>query len=206
MLTAFSIGFFLGISLILAIGAQNAFVLRHGIQGKHVFSIALFCAASDTFLILIGITGISLFFNSFVDKYLNLFFAISSLWLFTYGVIRLMSAFKSNSAIDIENSTSKSLLQTLLALFFLTFLNPHVYLDTVILIGTIAQQFSGNLKASFAIGASFASFVFFFSLSYGAKLLVPIMNSKNSWRILDSLIALIMFSISFKLATEVNWL
>jgi L-lysine exporter family protein LysE/ArgO len=206
MLLAFATGFFIGISLILAIGAQNAFVLRHGILRQHVFYIALFCSVSDAALIFLGVNGISFFFTNFMDKFSNILFGISSIWLSGYGIIRLMSVFKSNSAINIEKTTVKGLFPTLIALFILTFANPHVYLDTVILIGSIAQQFSGDLKIIFAIGASVASFVFFFSLSYGAKMLAPIMKNSNSWRILDGLIAIIMFSIAFKLAHEGNWL
>jgi L-lysine exporter family protein LysE/ArgO len=206
MLIAFSTGFFLGISLILAIGAQNAFVLRHGILRQHVFYITIFCAISDAALIAIGVTGISFFFNNFLDKFSNILFGISSIWLAGYGIIRLMGVFKSDSAIDIDKTQVSALLPTLTSLFFLTFANPHVYLDTVILIGSIAQQFSGDLKVAFAIGASIASFVFFFSLSYGAKLLSPVMNNPRSWRILDGAIAIIMFLIAFKLASEGNWL
>jgi L-lysine exporter family protein LysE/ArgO len=206
MFLAFFTGFFLGLSLIIAIGAQNAFVLRHGIMQQHVFYIALFCAVSDTALILLGITGISIFFNNFEDEFYNFLFGISSIWLSGYGFIRLMSVFKSNLSIYIERAKVKKLLPTLTTLFFLTFANPHVYLDTLILIGSISQQFSGELKVGFAIGASLASFVFFFSLSYGSKFLAPIMQNPNSWRILDFLIAIIMFSIAFKLAVEGNWL
>jgi L-lysine exporter family protein LysE/ArgO len=206
MFSAFFTGFFLGLSLIVAIGAQNAFVLRHGILRQHVFYIALFCAVSDAALIILGVTGISLFFNNFVDQFSNILFGISSIWLSGYGIIRLKSVFKSNSSIDIEKTTVKGLFSTLIALFILTFTNPHVYLDTVILIGSLAQQFSGELKVGFTIGASLASFVFFFGLSYGAKLLAPIMQDPNSWRILDCVIAIIMFSIAFKLAVEGNWL
>jgi L-lysine exporter family protein LysE/ArgO len=206
MFIAFTTGFLLGISLILAIGAQNAFVLRHGILQQHVFYIALFCAISDALLIIIGVTGISFFFNNFIDEFSNLIFGISSIWLAGYGIIRLKSVFKSNSTIDIEKTTLKELLPTLSALFILTFVNPHVYLDTIILIGSIAQKFSGGLKVAFTIGASLASFVFFFSLSYGAKLIAPIMIHPNSWRILDGGIAIIMFSIAYTLATEGNLL
>jgi len=206
MFSAFFTGFFLGLSLIVAIGAQNAFVLRHGILRQHVFYIALFCAVSDSALIFLGVTGISFFFNNFVDQFSNILFGISSIWLSGYGIIRLMSVFKSDSSIDIEKTSVKGLLPTLIALFILTFANPHVYLDTVILIGSIAQQFSGDLRVAFAIGASLSSFVFFFSLSYGAKLLAPIMQNPNSWRILDGVIAIIMFSIAIKLAVEGNWL
>ena len=197
MFSAFFTGFFLGLSLIVAIGAQNAFVLRHGILRQHVFYIALFCAVSDAALIFLGVTGISFFFYNFVDQFSNILFGISSIWLSGYGIIRLMSVFKSNSSIDIEKTTVKGLFPTLTALFILTFANPHVYLDTVILIGSIAQQFSGELRVGFTIGASLASFVFFFGLSYGAKLLAPIMQNPNSWRILDGFIAIIMFSIAF---------
>ena len=98
MLIAFATGFFLGISLIFAIGAQNVFVLRHGILQQHVFYIALFCAISDAALITLGVTGISYFFNNFVDKFSSLLFGISSIWLSCYGIIRLMGVFKSNSA------------------------------------------------------------------------------------------------------------
>ena len=200
MFSAFFTGFFLGLSLIVAIGAQNAFVLRHGILRQHVFYVALFCAVSDAALIFLGVAGISFFFTNFVDQFSNILFGISSIWLSGYGIIRLMSVFKSNSAIDIEKTSVKGLLPTLIALFILTFANPHVYLDTVILIGSIAQQFSGDLRVAFAIGASLSSFVFFFSLSYGAKFLASIMQNPNSWRILDGVIAIIMFSIAFKLA------
>ena len=206
MLTAFLTGFFLGISLILAIGAQNAFVLRQGIMRHHIFYVALCCAFSDALLICIGISGISFFLNNFVTQFTSLLFGISSIWLTGYGTIRLIAAFKSNSAIKINISTPKSLLPTLSVLAVLTFANPHVYLDTVVLIGSISQQFYGDLKIAFAIGASIASFVFFFSLAYGAKLFAPIMQKPFSWRILDFLIALIMFTIAIKLAYEGNWL
>jgi L-lysine exporter family protein LysE/ArgO len=206
VISAFLTGFFLGISLILAIGAQNAFILRQGIIGQHVFYVALFCALSDAFLIFIGIVGISFFFNNFVNQFADLLFGFSSIWLASYGAVRLISAFKSNATIQIETSTPKSLLPTLTILTVLTFANPHVYLDTMVLIGSVSQQFYENDKISFALGASLASFVFFFSLAYGAKMLAPKMQSSYSWRILDFLIALIMFTIAIKLAYAGNWL
>jgi L-lysine exporter family protein LysE/ArgO len=206
MLSAFLTGFFLGLSLIVAIGAQNIFVLRQGVLRQHIFYVALFCALSDAFLICIGIVGISFFFNNFVNQFEDLLFGFSSIWLASYGAVRLISAFKSNSTIQIETSTPKSLLPTLTILTVLTFANPHVYLDTMVLIGSVSQQFTGNTKILFAIGASLASFVFFFSLAYGAKLLAPIMQKPPSWRTLDFLIALIMFTIAIKLADAGNWL
>ena len=206
MILAILTGFFLGMSLIIAIGAQNAFVLRQGIIGKHVFYVALFCATSDAILISIGVVGISLFFNSFVTQNSHWLFGFSAIWVLGYGIIRLNSAFRANTILEINSSKSKSLLSTISMVAILTFANPHVYLDTMVLIGTVSQQFIGVDQLAFAIGASFASFVFFFSLAYGAKFLEPIMKNPNSWKIFDCLIAFIMFSISFKLLTAGNWI
>ena len=204
MFTAFLTGFFLGLSLIIAIGAQNAFVLRQGILGQHVFYVALFCAFADALLITIGVVGISFFLNNFINQNLNTLFGLSAIWLFGYGVIRLRSAFKSNKTIEVEASSLQGLLPTISVVAVLTFLNPHVYLDTMILIGSISQQFSGFQKITFAMGATLASFVFFFSLAYGARLLTPLMQRSFSWKVLDSLIALIMFTIAFNLARAGN--
>lgn len=206
MITAFLTGFFLGASLIIAIGAQNTLVLRHGIVGQHVFYVALFCALSDALLICIGIIGISFFLNNFIAQFSDLLFGFSAIWLAFYGVMKIKSIFKSNSVIEMESTISHKIIPTLSILFVVTFLNPHVYLDTMVLIGSISQQFSGANKIAFAIGSVMASFVFFFSLAYGAKLLMPLMKSPNSWRKLDFLIAVVMFSISIKLAYAGSWI
>ena len=206
MISAFLTGFFLGMSLIVAIGAQNTFVLRQGIVGHHVFYVALFCALSDTLLITIGVTGISFFLNNFATQMSNWLFGFSALWLSGYGILRLIAAYKANAMLEIESSTSKGLLSTISIVSILTFANPHVYLDTMILIGSVSLQFSGENKLAFVLGASFSSFVFFFSLAYGAKLLMPIMKRPSSWQILDCLIAFVMFTIAFKLASAGNWL
>ena len=206
MIQSFLTGFFLGLSLIIAIGAQNTFVLRQGILGQHIFYVALFCALSDALLISIGVAGISFFLNNFINQNSNILFALSAFWLLGYGVIRLRSALKSTYTIEIEASKIKGLLPTISVAATLTFLNPHVYLDTMILIGSISQQFSGSYKVTFALGAILASFVFFFSLAYGAKILSPLMQSQFAWRTLDCLIALIMFTIAFRLASSGSWL
>ena len=205
MLSAFFTGFFLGMSLIIAIGAQNAFVLRQGIIRKHVFSVALFCAISDSLLISIGVTGISIFLNTFVSEFSNILFGITALWLIGYGIMRLKSAFAGNTILEITKSDSISLKSTLVTLAILTFANPHVYLDTVVLIGSLSQQFINESKIAFTLGACFASFVFFFCLSYGAKILTPLMKNQFSWQVLDFLIALIMFSLALNLASSGNW-
>ena len=206
MISAFLTGFFLGLSLIIAIGAQNVFVLRQGILGQHVFYVALFCALADALLISIGVAGISFFLNNFINQYLSILFGFSAIWLSGYGVVRLLSLFQSNKTIEIKASSLKGLFPTLSVAAVLTFLNPHVYLDTMILIGSISQQFSGFQKITFTLGAIIASFVFFFSLAYGARLLTPLMQQPFSWKILDSLIALIMFTIAFNLALAGNWI
>ena len=206
MLPAFLTGFFLGLSLIVAIGAQNSFVLRQGILGQHVFYVALFCALADALLISIGVAGISFFLNNIINQISSLLFGFSALWLTGYGVLRLKAVFKADIMVEIESSKSKGLIPTISIAAILTFANPHVYLDTMVLIGSISQQFSGYYRIAFALGACLASFVFFFSLAYGARLLEPIMKSPSSWRILDGLIALIMFIIAFKLASAGNWI
>jgi len=206
MLLAFLTGFFLGLSLIVAIGAQNAFVLRQGILGQHVFYVALFCALADALLIGIGVAGISFFLNNIINQISSTLFGFSALWLSGYGILRLIAVFKADTTIEIDASKSKGLIPTISIAAILTFANPHVYLDTMVLIGSISQQFFGYYKFAFALGAVLASFVFFFSLAYGAKLLEPIMKRPSSWRILDCLIALVMFAIAFKLASAGNWL
>jgi L-lysine exporter family protein LysE/ArgO len=206
LVTAFLTGFFIGLSLIVAIGAQNSFVLRQGILKQHVFYIALFCALSDAILIGIGISGISFLFNNFTTQILNYLLGFSALWLIGYGSLKFKAAYNGDSLIDIKESSPKNLLPTLSILAVFTFANPHVYLDTMILIGSVSQQFNDADKIIFGLGASLASFVFFFSLSYGARLLRPLMRQPYSWRILDSLIGLIMLTIAIKLAFTGHWI
>ena len=206
MMSAFLTGFFLGLSLIVAIGAQNSFVLRQGILGQHVFYVALFCALADALLISIGVAGISFFLNNIINQISSLLFGFSALWLTGYGVLRLKAVFKADIMVEIESLKSEGVIPTLSIAAILTFANPHVYLDTMVLIGSISQQFSGYYRIAFALGACLSSFVFFFSLAYGSKLLEPLMKRPSSWRILDGIIALIMFTIAYKLALAGSWL
>ena len=198
-------GFILGFSLILAIGAQNSFVLRQGLMGRHVFAVALFCSLSDALLIFIGVAGISIFLNNYINLISDWLFVFAAIWLACYGLLRLKNAIKGNSALVIESASNNGLISTLSFLVVLTFANPHVYLDTVILIGSVSQQFPGNIKFAFAIGAALASFVFFFSLAYGAKFLSPIMQRPLAWRVLDGFIAFVMFSLAIKISYSGGW-
>ena len=205
MLSAFLSGFILGFSLILAIGAQNSFVLRQGLMGRHVFTVALFCSLSDALLISIGVAGISIFLNNYIDLVSDWLFGISAIWLAGYGLLRIRDAVIGKSVLIAENSSVNGLVSTLSFLSVLTFANPHVYLDTVVLIGSVSQQFPDNTKLAYVLGASIASFVFFFSLAYGAKFLSPIMQRPIAWQLLDSFIAFVMFTLAIKIAQAGGW-
>ena len=206
MLSAFLTGLFLGLSLIVAIGAQNVFVIRSGILRNHIFYIALFCAISDSLLIILGITGISFFLKDFFNEFSNIIFGFSALWLASYGFLRIRSALIYNSIAIDNNSESSSLFNSISIVSVFTFANPHVYLDTMILIGSVSQQFLDINKIYFGIGACTASFIWFFSIAYCAKLLTPIMQKPSHWKTLDLLIALIMFVIAFNLASQGKWI
>ena len=205
MVTAFFTGFFLGLSLIVAIGSQNAFVLRQGILRQHIFYIALFCSISDALLIILGVVGISYFLNDFINEYSKIIFGLAAFWLFIYGFTRINLVFKGNSKIIESNIKSSSLLNTISFTAIFTFANPHVYLDTMILIGSVSQQFLELNRIYFVFGACIASFVWFFSIAYGAKLLTPLMQTPRHWQILDTFIASIMFIIAFNLASQGGW-
>jgi len=206
MLSAFLTGLLLGFSLIIAIGAQNTFVLRQGIGNNHIFYIVLFCAISDAILIIIGISGVSYFINGLSTQISDWLFGFSAIWLSGYGILRVKALFRNDKAIIIDEKLNKNLSSSLLLASIITFANPHVYIDTMVLIGAVSQQFLGENKFAFGFGAILASFIFFFSLGYGARLLIPIMQSPNSWRVLDVVVAIIMFSIAISLAYSGNWI
>ncbi len=191
-------GFATGFSLILAIGAQNAFVLRQGLARTHVFWLCLFCAASDALLISAGVLG----FSAVVALYPGLprIMALAgAAFLAVYGLQRMIAAWRGDYAIQLSGQ-SKALLPTLATAAAFTWLNPHVYLDTLGLIGAISTDYHDTgLKTAFGLGAVIASFIFFFSLGYGARLLGPVMQSARAWRVLDALIAIVMWALAIKL-------
>ncbi len=189
-------GFTLGLSLIIAIGSQNAFVLKQGLKQEHVFVICFICALSDAILIILGIVGFSVIIEKspWVEPFARYG---GALFLFYYGASSFLTALK-NESLSPSDVSAHSLLKAVSICLAFTWLNPHVYLDTVVLIGSISSQFPEQ-KVAFAIGASLASFIFFFSLGYGARFLLPIFKSEKSWKILDVLIGIIMWLIAFKL-------
>ena len=186
-------GFAISISLIFALGPQNVFVLRQGLMKEHVFISCLVCAVSDAFLIGAGVLGVGAFISEIEE--IKIWISImASLFLFTYGIMRVKSALDP-IGMEVNEGDSKSLKVTIIAGLAFTYLNPHVYVDTLLLIGGASSRYSGDEQMIFGIGAASASFVFFFSLGYGAKLMSPILNNPKSWKIIDLIIAAIMFIV-----------
>lgn len=198
MLPTLMAGFGLGFSLILAIGAQNAFVLRQGIRGQHVLPIVLTCAFSDALLITAGVAGFGTL-TAAVPWFETAMRLGGVLFLTWYGLRALRAAWTGGAALRTEGQgVQTALLPAVLTCLAFTWLNPHVYLDTVLLIGSIASQFPGQ-ELVFAAGAMTASFLFFFGLGYGARWLRPLFADPKSWRILDGIVAATMWAIAFKL-------
>jgi len=191
-------GLTMGLGLIVAIGAQNVFVLRQGLRHEHVFAVCLACALSDAILIIVGITSFAKIavMLPWIDPAMRYGGAAFLAW---YGAMSLRSALRSRDALVVESMEVPSTLsRTLLACLAITWLNPHVYLDTVVLLGTVSTQFPGR-QFSFAAGATTGSFLFFFALGYGAKRLRPVFAKPSSWRMLEGAIALVMWAIALKL-------
>lgn len=193
----FLTGLGVGFSLILAIGAQNAFVLKQGLKRQYVFGVCLICALSDSILIYLGITGFSKIVIEFplITTFARYFGAI---FLFFYGLKSFYSAFKMNTCLNPSNIEKNNIYKVLGTCLAFTWLNPHVYLDTVVLVGSISTNFTDQLYI-FAMGTILSSWIFFFSLGYGAKFLLPLFQKPISWKILDFVIGIIMWIIAVTL-------
>ena len=196
---AFS-GFLLGGTLIIAIGAQNAFILRMGLLRQHVFTLCLICALSDALLIAVGVAGLGAFVDS--NPGLLRFISIAgALFLFSYAILAIRRALKPSAMLQ-ANEPGMALSKAVSICLAFTFLNPHVYLDTVVLIGTLASVYQGQFRLAFGVGAMTASFVWFFTLGYGARLLEPVFEKPIAWRVLDVIIALVMSWLAFSLLSH----
>ena len=198
MPSAFLPGLLLGLSLIVAIGAQNAFVLRQGLRGEHVLAVCLTCAVSDAVLILVGVGGFAragawLPWLETATRYAGAAF------LLAYGLRSFRAAVRAGGALTPSAAGPAGLGATLATCLALTWLNPHVYLDTVVLLGAVSTQFAAD-KPAFALGAMTASFLFFFALGYGARLLRPVFGRPGAWRVLDGVIGVVMCTIAATLA------
>jgi L-lysine exporter family protein LysE/ArgO len=196
MMTAFLPGFLLGFSLILAIGAQNAMVLRQGLRREHVFAVCLTCALSDAILIAAGVAG-SGALAARVPWFEPLMRYGGAAFLFCYGVLSLRSAWRGGHSLRATEAPQVGRTATLVTVLGLTWLNPHVYLDTVVLLGSVSAQYDDRL--AFAAGAILASFAFFFALGYGARALAPFFARPAAWRALDLVVGLTMWAIAAKL-------
>ena len=217
MLSPVLAGLGLGFSLIVAIGAQNLFVLRQGLRREHVLAVAAICAISDAVLIVLGVSGIGLVLQA-VPWLVDVVRWAGALFLVTYGVLAARRAWRpSGEALRAAEAdtvpeagadgggshrtataTRTRLLPVLLTCLALTWLNPHVYLDTVFLLGTVANT-HGDARWLFAAGAVTASFVWFFGLAFGARLSGRWLSTPRAWRILDGVIAVVMIALGVSL-------
>ncbi|WP_430738231.1 LysE/ArgO family amino acid transporter [Psychrobacter sp. VH5] len=189
-------GFLLGLSLIIAIGSQNAFVLKQGLKREHIFFVCLFCALSDAILISAGVGG----FGAVTARYPHIVdvakFA-GVVFLLGYGLQSLYASVRLSQALTVEGQVVSSLKKALLLCFGFTWLNPHVYLDTLVLVGMVSTGASS--KVVFAAGAVSASFFFFFALGYGARLLKPLFAKPKAWNVLDALVGILMLYLAWHL-------
>ena len=185
-----------GLSLILAIGAQNAFVLKQGLTRRHVFAVCLFCAMSDAILIAVGVGGMSIAGAGLPWLFETMRWG-GVAFLLWYGLRSFRAALAGGAVLNPEGK-SNGLTVTLASVAIITWLNPHVYLDTVVLLGSIASQWPDRF--AFASGAITGSFVFFFTLGYGARFLAPIFARPRAWQWLEAAIGCVMWAIALKLA------
>lgn len=190
-------GFLTGLSLIVAIGAQNAYVIRQGLLRSHVLLVVIVCSFSDALLIILGTGGLGAIVKA-NENLLTFIRWFGVAYLTWFGIRSLRSALKENKLLA-SGAAEKSWKKILATVLALTYLNPHVYLDTVIFVGSIANQFTTD-RWYFALGACLASFAWFSAIGFGAQAASKLMSKPIFWRILDTFIALVMFSIAFTLA------
>jgi len=191
-------GLAVGFGLIIAIGVQNAFVIKQGLLKNHVFIIAFICASIDAILIIIGVAGLGVIISSNpillgVAKYGGIVF------LLCYAAKSFHNAFKGDILYISNDNAKMSLNKAIVTTFAVSLLNPHLYIDTCLLIGSIGSNFQGSEKFDFAFGAISASFIWFFTISYAARLLIPIFQQPIAWKILDFIIGVIMCVIATSL-------
>ena len=183
------LGFGTMMTLIVAIGAQNAFVLRQGLRRHAVAQVVAVCAISDAILVAVGVAGFGAIVKAFPAA-ITIAAVVGGIFLLGYGFLAARRAF-SPSALNAGTETNTRPVLTALAL---TWLNPHVYLDTVLLLGSIAAG-----RWLFGVGAVTASITWFVALGFGARLLSPLFAKPRSWRVLDGLIAVVMITLGVTL-------
>ncbi|MEM8833678.1 MAG: LysE/ArgO family amino acid transporter [Pseudomonadota bacterium] len=201
MITIFLKGMVLGASLIIAIGLQNAFILRQGIKNHHIFAACVTAITVNVFLIGVGVLG----FGYLIEQHPSLIDWITwggAAFLFVYGLKSFISALKPQ---DMSNENAKGMIkegsakEVVLIILGISVLNPHVYLDTVILIGGLSASYGEIGKYYFGAGAMLASCLWFFALGYGARMLSPLFERPRAWQVLDILIGITMWAIAVSL-------
>lgn len=203
MLGAFFTGFMLCFSLNCVIGAQNTYLFRQGIRNEYVYILATFCTICDFILILAGVYGMSLIVNQF---YTDLFLILSALTLIIYGVLRVKKLILLSYGVSKEDFLEKSLKKSLLAMAAFTLLNPHVYLDTVILIGSASLQYNVHDKIYYIIGATFASIIFFYGVAVFSKMFSSFSNNVLVLKVVDLITGGILFIISFAMMKATSFM
>ncbi len=189
-------GFTLSAGLIIAIGSQNAFVLRQGLRREHVFTVCTICFLCDAILITLGVGGFGTLAAS-SPTLLNITYWAGAVFLFGYGLRAFRAALRPGAlAVDASGAPATTLMRAVVTALALTLLNPHVYLDTVLLLGSLAGQQASEVRPWFAIGAVSASLLWFYSLGYGARVLAPLFRKPSAWRTLDGLIGCVMWAIA----------
>ncbi|MBB6241513.1 LysE/ArgO family amino acid transporter [Rhodanobacter sp. MP1X3] len=193
---AYLAGLGTGASLIIAIGAQNAFVLRQGLQRRHVGLVVAICTLSDVTLILLGVAGMGLAVQQHAGL-LQWLRYIGAIFLLGYGLLAAWRAWRGTSGLQpTSGDIDADRWRVALACLGFTLLNPHVYLDTVVLLGSVSTHYAGDAHWWFASGAATASVVWFTGLGYGARLLLPWFRSALAWRLLDAFVAVLMLVLA----------
>lgn len=193
-LAAASAGFAASAGLIIAIGAQNAFVLRQGLLRQHVGGVVAICMLGDIALIVCGVAGIGVLVREWPALLQVLRFG-GAAFLGAYGLIAAYRAWRGAGTLRPAAGDEANRRRALLACFAFTFLNPHVYLDTMVLLGSLSMRYPGATRWAFAAGACAASVSWFTTLGYGARLLLPVFRNPRAWRVLDALMAAFMLAL-----------
>ena len=193
MISVFVQGVLISGGLIVAIGAQNAFILRQGLLGQKVFYACAVCFICDVVLISLGVLGVGSILQT-SPALLNLSAILGAMFLFWYGCHSFIRAYNGNSHLHVEMAMSKeqSAAKLMLTTLAVTLLNPHVYLDTLVIIGGIGGTLGSEEKRWFLLGSLLASFIWFFGLGYASKKLIPFFENTKTWMILDTIIGVVM--------------
>ena len=199
--SVFTTGFALGATLIIAIGAQNAFVLRQGLRREHVAAIVTFCILADVILMAAGVAGLANVLGS-APTLTSVMTIGGAVFLSWYGIQALRRAFRPQSLRATEGNQAMPLRAALAQAAGFTLLNPHVYLDTVLLLGSVGARQPADMRAWFVGGAALASGAWFSSLGFGARLLAPAFAKPRAWRVLDTIVGVTMLALAALLVLQ----